>query len=241
MGRVRRLARVVGLLRSGAWAELVAVPTQALAVLPASVSFQQAATLPVAGLTALLVLEKGGLLLGRKVLVTGASGGVGDFAVQLAHQAGAQVVGVVRQPDHKYGVLEAGAQQVVVSEDGAAAAEFGPYDLIADALGGKALSTVFPMTKPHGVCVTYSSGLTGTDVAFSSRSVASGAALHFFLIFREIQRENAAEGLERLANLIAEGKLRPNIAVEAPWTEIAGTAQRLIDRAYSGKAVLNID
>lgn len=72
-------SRVVGFLPSGAWAELVAVPTHALAVLPDSVTFAQAATLPVAGLTALLGLEKAGSLLGRTVLITGASGGVGDF------------------------------------------------------------------------------------------------------------------------------------------------------------------
>ncbi|MDQ4042503.1 MAG: alcohol dehydrogenase, partial [Actinomycetota bacterium] len=66
-------ARVVGLLPSGAWAELAAVPTNSLAELPENVSFGQAATLPVAGLTALYTLEKGGGLLGRNVLVTGAS------------------------------------------------------------------------------------------------------------------------------------------------------------------------
>src|SRR5262249_52336627 len=69
-------ARVVGLLRTGAWAEQVAVPTNALAELPAAVSFAQAATLPVAGLTALYALQKGGSLLDRAVLITGATGGV---------------------------------------------------------------------------------------------------------------------------------------------------------------------
>src|SRR5437667_9624071 len=84
-------ARVVGLLGEGAWAERVAVPTHALAELPDKVTFSQAATFPVAGLTALHALAKGGLLLGRRVLVTGASGGVGDFAVQLARRAGGPV------------------------------------------------------------------------------------------------------------------------------------------------------
>jgi NADPH2:quinone reductase len=68
-------ARVVGLLETGAWAELAAVPTRYLAALPEGVSFAQAATLPVAGLIALYTLEKGGGLLGKNVLITGASGG----------------------------------------------------------------------------------------------------------------------------------------------------------------------
>src|SRR5437867_6117779 len=78
--------RVVGFLPEGAWAQRVAVPKNALAELPEKVTFSQAATFPVAGLTALLALGKGGPLLGKRVrvLVTGATGGVGDFAVQLA-------------------------------------------------------------------------------------------------------------------------------------------------------------
>src|SRR5215218_3155293 len=90
-------ARVVGLLPSGAWAELVAVPTNSLAELPENVPFGQAATLPVAGLTALYALEKGGGLLGRNILVTGASGGAGHFGVQLARLSGARVVALVRR------------------------------------------------------------------------------------------------------------------------------------------------
>jgi len=234
-------ARVVGLLRSGAWAEQVAVPTSALAVLPAEVSFQQAATMPVAGLTALLALDKAGPLLGRKVLVTGASGGVGDFAVQLARQSGAYVVGLVNQARYTDSVLKIGAHHVVASEDAAAAAQFGPYDVITDALGGKALSIVFTQLAQNGICVTYSSGLTGTDVAFSSRSVPAGARLYFLLVFQELLREPASVGLGRLARLVAEGKLHPTVEVEASWEEIAGIAQRLIDRDYSGKAVLMID
>src|SRR3989442_7206854 len=80
-------ARVVGFLPEGAWAQHVAVPKNALAELPDKVTFAHTATFPVAGLTALLALGKGGLLLGRRVLVTGATGGGGDFAVQLAPPA----------------------------------------------------------------------------------------------------------------------------------------------------------
>ncbi|MBW7454949.1 alcohol dehydrogenase, partial [Paenibacillus sepulcri] len=81
--------RVFGMVPSGSWAEFVAVPTSFLAEISENVTFAQAAALPVAGLTALYALERGGFLLNRNVLVTGASGGVGHFACQLAHQAGA--------------------------------------------------------------------------------------------------------------------------------------------------------
>ena len=83
----QRGARVVGLMLRGAWAELAAVRTEWLAELPDGVTFEQAATLPVAGLTALRALELGGFVLGKRVLVTGASGGVGRFG-DPARQAG---------------------------------------------------------------------------------------------------------------------------------------------------------
>src|SRR4051794_24739766 len=86
-----RGARVVGLVRTGAWAERVAIPTASLVVIPTPVSFASAATLPSAGLTALTALELAGLRVASRVLITGASGGVGRFAVQLAHQGGADV------------------------------------------------------------------------------------------------------------------------------------------------------
>src|SRR4029434_10569922 len=123
-------ARVVGFLRSGAWAESVVVPTNALAELPDAVSFAQAATLPVAGLTALYALAKRGLLLHRRVCITGATGGVGDFAIQLAHLAGAQVIAQVRRPAQVAVVKQIGADNVVIGEDPAAFAQHAPYDLV---------------------------------------------------------------------------------------------------------------
>ena len=92
-------ARVVGLMPSGAWAQLAAVRSDWLAELPDGVSFEQAATLPVAAVTALRALELGGFVLGKRVLVTGASGGVGRFAIQLAKLAGAHVTGIARRTE----------------------------------------------------------------------------------------------------------------------------------------------
>ena len=91
--------RVVGMLPTGAWAERIRAPSHAVAALPDAVTDAQAATLPVAGLTALHALRQGGLLLGRKVLVDGATGGVGHLAVQLAAAAGAEVYGHVRRAE----------------------------------------------------------------------------------------------------------------------------------------------
>lgn len=112
-------ARVVGIVRSGAWAQLAAVATQNLAELPAGVTFAQAATLPVAGITAVRALEICGFVLGKRVLVTGASGGVGRFAVQLAARAGARVTAVARNEERARGLRELGAVRVVFDVAGA--------------------------------------------------------------------------------------------------------------------------
>src|SRR5947199_8866682 len=106
--------RVVGILPSGAWAERVNCRSHAVATLPDAVSDAEAATLPVAGLTAWHALRQGGMLLGRKVLVDGASGGVGHLACQLAHAAGALVWGHVRRPEHEKTVAESGGGRHIV-------------------------------------------------------------------------------------------------------------------------------
>jgi NADPH:quinone reductase len=229
------------MLNPGAWAEVVAVPTTILAEIPESVSFAQAATLPVAGLTALWTLERGGLLLDRLVLITGASGGVGLFACQLARQAGARVVGVVRQPEHAAVVKEAGAHQVVASEDLSEAREFGPYDLILESVGGRSLGNALSMLAQGGVCVNF--GASGSaEVSFDARRfyLTGGASLYGFFIFYELTCKAGAQDLGHLARLIADGRLRPQIDVEAPWTQIGDIAQRLQGRRITGKAVLHV-
>lgn len=234
-------SRVVGLLDEGAWAEVVAAPTKALAQLPDNVTFAQAATLPVAGLTALYALEKKNGLLGGSVLITGATGGVGLFGIQLARLMGAKVVAVVRRPDYEAIVHEAGAHEVVVGEDLAPAKAFGPYDVILESVGGKSLGTVLTLLKYGGICVTFgvSSGLR--EVTFNASTLyLSGGQLYGFLIFNETEAHPASQGLARLAQLIADGQLRTYIDLEADWTQIGDVAQKLMDRKFPGKAVLHI-
>ena len=114
--------RVVGMLPSGAWAERIRVPSNAVAALPDEVTDAQAATLPVAGLTALHALRQDGLLLGRKVLIDGASGGVGHLACQLAAASGAIVYGHVRNAAHQAMVAEWCGDRTVLAPELSAAA-----------------------------------------------------------------------------------------------------------------------
>ena len=234
-------SRVVGFLPSGAWAELACVPTNALAELPEGVSFEEASTLPVAGLTALSALEEGGNLLGRSVLVTGASGGAGLFGLQLARAAGARVVGLVRREEHVDLAVEAGAHEVVVNESGAAAGERGPYHLILESVGGEVLGNALSMLAPGGTCVSFGTSASA-EVEFDARTLylTGGARLYGFILFHEVLARPASGGLDRLARMVADGRLKPRIEVEASWTEVGDVARRLIERGYTGKAVLQV-
>jgi NADPH:quinone reductase len=238
----RRGTRVVGILPSGAWAERVNCRTHAVAALPDAVADAEAATLPVAGLTALHALRQGGLLLGRKVLVDGASGGVGHLACQLALAAGAQVWGHVRREEYRAAVAEWCGERVVLSRELAAAKPHGPFWLILDSLGGSALGTALAMLQPGGTCVTF--GVSeAAQTTFESRDFfgTGGVRLYGLTLFHELMSvERAGIGLALLADLVAAKKLRPQIAVEARWSEIGTVARRLLDRVFTGKAVLHV-
>ena len=233
--------RGVGFLPEGAWAKHVAVPTHSLASLPDVVTFAQAATLPVAGLTALYALAKRGDLLGRRVLITGATGGVGDFAVQLAQLSGAYVVASVRRADQVPEAQQAGADEVVIGDNVSDFSAHGPYDLVVESLGGTALASALGSLAKDGVCVSL--GISASQEAtFDVRTffTTGRTSLYGFILFDEFHTESAAVGLARLAGLIATGKLTPRISVEAPWTEISSVAGQLIDRTFPGKAVLHV-
>lgn len=234
-------SRVVGLLESGAWAEVAAVPTSSLAMLPEGVSFAQASTLPVAGLTALYTLEMAGGLLGRNVLITGASGGVGLISCRLARLAGARAVALVRREEHVELVREAGAHEVAVGEDGAAASEHGPYDLILESVGGEVLSNALAMLATGGTCVSFGVS-SAPEVTFDARTfyLTGGASLYGFILFHEVLSRPASEGLARLLRLVSDGSLEPRIELEEPWERIGEIAERLTDRDYTGKAVLGV-
>ena len=230
-------ARVVGLKNVGAWAELVAVNTEHLAELPEGISFEQAAALPVAGLTALRALEVAGFVLGKRVLITGASGGVGRFAIQLAKLAGAHVTGVARRTE---GLTELGADEVATEID-----PDGPvFEAILDAVGGPVLGTAITRVAPGGTVVSFASTVP-EPVSYPARELfarAPGARLYGFYIFAELEHTRSGSAdLRRLADLVAAGRLDPQIDLTLPWSEAAEAVSALLERRVNGKAVLRVE
>ncbi len=236
--------RVVGVLSTmRAWGEQAAIPTNMLAVLPDNVTFAQAACLPVAGLTALHALDRRGSILGRKVLITGASGGVGHFACRLANLAGAHVVAAVRKDADVALVKGYGAHDVaVIVDDPTKAGALGPYDLIVESIGGASLAASMSMLNPDGL-ISFIGNTEGAETKLdASKFFWTGAAqIYGLILFRDLQmKESGTVGLNRLLSFVSRGLIKPDIALEKPWTEIDTVAQMLLDRSYHGKAVLHL-
>jgi NADPH2:quinone reductase len=233
-------ARVVA-LHNQAWAQLAAVPTHAVAVLPDEVSFAQAAALPVAGITALLALDIAGNPIARRVLVTGASGGVGRFAVQLAHIGGGHVTAVSASPERARGLTELGADEVIheLTPEGP------EFDTIVEGVGGPSLGAAIQRGAADGTHVSYARIDPGAHVEYPTRSLfgrAPGARIYGLLVFPELAKRRGATGmLDRLVALVAAGRLDPHIGLEASWGEPADPIHALLDRRIAGKAVLHVD
>jgi NADPH:quinone reductase-like Zn-dependent oxidoreductase len=229
--------RVVGLLKAGAWAQLAAIPTLRLAPTPDGVSDAQAATLPTAGMTALRSLEVAGLLLGRHVLVTGATGGVGRFAIQLARQSGAQVSALVRNAAASQEALRRlGAADVVEHLDG-------DFDLIVEAVGGDTFGLAIEHVAPNGVVVNIATQSDDETVTFRASGFdrSSGARIYTLDLFDELVANTGARDLARLCRLVADGRLDGQVELEGSWRDPGPALDALMARRISGKAVLHVD
>ena len=233
-------ARVVGMVGRGAWAQQAAVPTSVLAELPEAVSFETAAALPIAGLTAVRALAVAGSLLGCRLLVTGAAGGVGRFAVQLGHRAGAQVTGVAASEERARGLRELGADEVIAELEAGGEAV---YDVILESVGGASLAAALQSVAPRGIVVAFgNSSREPTSFDVSGFYPRAGARLYAFLIFAELAREgNGAADLRFLAQEVAAGRLDPQISLSASWREAGPAITALLERRVLGKAVLTVD
>ncbi|MFO1029223.1 MAG: zinc-binding dehydrogenase [Acetobacteraceae bacterium] len=227
-------ARVVALVDDFGWAERAAVPSHRMAVLPDSISFAQAATLPVAGLTALRTLRHGGSLVGRRVLITGAAGGVGTLAVQIAARSGAHVTAVVGRPERAAGLKELGASEVV---EGIGAAQ-GRFALILESGGGDSLAQAIRLVEPKGTIVVYgNSSAQPTTLSFADFRGAPNARIQTFSYFTSEAEERFGPDLAMLVSLIAGGSLRPQIGVERNRRDLLQVGDQLRGRSIAGKAV----
>lgn len=230
-------ARVVAWVDQAGWAERVAAPTNRVAELPDSVSHEAAATLPVAGMTALRALRLGGQLLGRRVLITGAAGGVGRFAVELAARSGAIVSGVAASPERAKGLKELGASEVVNDIKEVS----GPFDLILESVGGPSLSAAVNLVTADGVIVIYGSSSGQPSTLGFGDFTGRPARLHAFFVYRSGEPPTFGSDLALLVSLIARSQLHPEIGFKGSWRSPQPAFEALRDRQVNGKAVLTID
>jgi NADPH:quinone reductase-like Zn-dependent oxidoreductase len=231
-------AGVVALARGGGWAERAAVPTEHMALVPDGLDAVRAATLPVAGLTALRTLRSAGLVLDHRVLVTGASGGVGRFAVQLASHEGADVTAVVRRPERARDLERLGAARISVGMPSE-----GEFDIILESAGGASLAAALVMVAPRGTVVSFgNSSMEPTTFEAGSFFSKSGARLYAFTLFPELERiGTGAHDLAHLAALAAGDRLETSIDLEASWNDAGNAIEAMRRRLVVGKAVLRID
>jgi len=226
---------VVALTDNAGWAQRAAVPSHRMAALPQNVRFEEAAALPVAGLTALRTLRHGAPLLGKRVLITGAAGGVGHIAVQLAARSGARVTAIVGGPE-RGGHLR-GAAEIVEGIDRAK----GPFALILESAGGASLAAAIARIEAKGTIVIFGNS-SGEPTALSFRDFAEhpNARIQGFSYFTSEAEERFAPDLALLASLVGDGSLKPVLA-EHSWRDIAKIGPELRDRHIAGKAVFRID
>ena len=226
-------SRVVTFNGQGGWAERRAVVTENLAAIPDSVDFGTAAALPVAGVTALQAIRALGPVVGRRVLITGASGGVGRFAVQLAARAGAHVVAAVGSPARGDGLVELGAAEVVVGLKDVSEPFFG----VLDNVGGTLLSEAFSLVGEGGSLqsIGMASGHPSTIDFEAERGRGARKRLEPFTV-----RTPFAADLAYLVELVAAGELDPQVGLRKSWDDVADAATALLGRKVAGKAVLDL-
>ncbi len=219
--------RVVG-MAPGAFAERVLVPADSLAEVPAMVDLAKAATLPVAGVAALRALRAAGTLLGRRVLITGASGGVGRFAVRLASLAGAYVIASVGALTRGAGL---GADEVVVGLDGVGR----PVDVVLDSVGGPQLVAAWRLLAEGGSLqsVGWTSGEPAVFPPYST--IGPAKSLTSF-----VNSGAVGADLAELVRLVAAGELAVEIGWQGPMERFADAAAAMRERRVGGKAVLDV-
>lgn len=229
---------VVTLAEGGGWAELRAVDTDWIGIVPDGADAGAISTIPVAGASALRALHRIGPTVGKRVLVTGATGGVGRYAVQLAKLGGAYVIATTGDPDvHGPGLRGLGADQVVSGPD----AVDGLVDGVIDQVGGPQLISAFDRLAEGGTLVAlgHSSGV-GESFPFGAFFGNEGRHDRSIVMFYLLSCPNLAPDLTWLANAVATQRLDTHIAWRGSWDKATEATTALLDRRLHGKAVLDL-
>jgi len=222
----------------GAFAEYVCTSESNLVIKPNNVTFEQAATVPIAAFTALQGLrDKGKIQPGQKILVNGASGGIGTFAVQIAKSYGADVTGVCSTRNIDM-VRSIGADQVIdyTKEDFTKSTQ--RYDLIFDAIGNHSLSARRRLLSPNGICVT-----AGGPSGRWKMGLASGIKALVWSQFSSrkltgLLAKSSKEDLIILQNLMETGKIKPVIDRRYKLSELPEAIRYLEEGHARGKVVI---
>lgn len=226
--------RVAALLDWHGWAEYAVAPADRLAPIPDGVTDAQAAALPMAGTTAINVVRRGGSILGRRVLITGAAGGVGSYAVRLAALSGAEVTAVGRAAEHD----RLRARGATVTATGIGETD-GPFDLILESVGGATLDGALERVTAGGLVVIYgNSTQEPARLDFADFRGHPDARVESFFSFS--YDHIAGENLRTLLAMMAEGRLDPDVGLELPWTRVNEALDAVRDRQVAGKAVLTL-
>jgi len=227
--------RVAGHPDQAGWAERVAVPTDRLVVVPDTIDLAVAAALPLAGLTALRLLRLAGPAASRRVLMTGASGGVGHYFTELAAAQGALVTAVSATAQRGKRLLALGAAEVVTAVEDST----GPFDVGIDSVGGSSTPAVWHKLTQHGTliwCGQASRTPPQLDF-FDWEGATSGTIRRFHYLESDV---SVAADLATLIRLVATGRLHPEIGSAEPWDNIAAVIDALTARRIRGNAVLTI-
>jgi len=228
--------RVVAHPPAGGWAEYAAVETSSIAELPAGISAVVAAALPLAGLTALRMLRAAGDVTGRRILLTGASGGVGHYVVELAANAGAEVTAISAAPDRGSRLTELGASAVL----GRVTDATGSFDLVLESVGGDVFRQALARLAPGGTLIWFGQA-SREPVTLSFFDLLYHQPSATIRHFSYADPPPYGADLAVLVRLVANGRLHPEIGRVTDWADTAGTLTDLRDRRIRGNAVLTVN
>jgi NADPH:quinone reductase-like Zn-dependent oxidoreductase len=225
----------------GSFAEYVCAKEDKLARKPVSLSFEEAAASPISGVTALqAVRDAGQVTVGQRVLILGAGGGVGSFAVQLAKAFGAEVTGVCSTGKVEL-VRSLGADAVIDYRTSNIAGAGKLYDVILDTAGNRPLSFLRRLLVPKGRLVIIGGEGGGKLTGGFQRSLVAPLVSPFSgRKFRGLVAKETYLDLEALASLIGAGSVKPSVDKVFPLAEAPAAIQYLHEGRARGKVVVSV-